>query len=165
MAEKKAGRKGTKRTIAKSASVEEHEGKPLPLVAEKGDLSIVQSSAYRGPLPRAHEFVEYKKGHKDAPERILRYMEKDQEQNHRIENSVNSHFQTQGIAKSRRKDKAQVFAFVLSLIALGAATILTIYTDKELIPVFLVVIASLLLVNHYFERLLTLFTKDKDKKK
>ena len=135
----------------------------MPPVAGERGVRVLQY--YEGPLPPAKEFAEYKKGHKDAPERILRVLEKEQEQRHKDRDSMHKHAQAQGVAESRRKDKAQWFAFVLSLIALGAATILTIYTDKELIAVFLVVIASLLLVNHYFERLLTLFAKDKDQKK
>ena len=165
MAEKKAGRKGAKRAIAKSDSVEEHEGKPMPLVAEKGDLSIVRGSFYRGPLPPAKEFVEYKRGHEDAPERILRFMDKDQEQKHKVENSLNNYIQTQGVAESRRKDKGQWFSLIIALAIIAAATAVAIYADRGWLPALFGFIALPFLIDRFFERLLTLFAKDKDQKK
>ena len=159
----KKKRASKKRTIAKPDSVEELEGKLMHPVADGRVVGVLHH--HEGPLPPAKDFADYKKGHPDAPERILRFMEKDQEQSHKERDSVHKHLQSQDVAESRRKDKAQWFGFVLSLVIMGAATAVALFTDERWLSVLLVFMALPLLIDRFFERLLALFTKNKDEKK
>ena len=135
----------------------------MPASAEERSVGVLHY--YEGPLPPAKEFAEYKKGHKDAPERILRVLEKEQEQRHKNRDSMHKHVQAQGVVESRRKDKAQWFSLIIALAVIAAATAVAIYADKGWLPALFGFAALPFLIDRFFERLLTLFTKDKDQKK
>ncbi len=140
----------------------------MPASARVGVVRVEQHSVeqhYEDPLPPAKELAKYKEIQKDLPERMMRIVEKEHDQISEERNSVHDYYQKQGIAESRRKDKAQVFAFVSILVIVVAATLATIYTDKVWVPALFGFMALPFLIGGYFGRLTDIFTKDKDKKK
>lgn len=83
---------------------------PLPgILAE-----TYQRSFHSGPLPSVEEFRAYGEVVPDAPERILRMAEKDQEAKHRI-------IEKQIVQNSRAVSQGQWMGFTTMFVALGGA--------------------------------------------
>ncbi|RIA37860.1 putative membrane protein [Hephaestia caeni] len=73
-----------------------------------------QRSFHSGPLPSVDEFRAYGEVVSDAPERILRMAERDQEAKHRI-------IEKQIIQNSRAVSQGQWMGFTAMIVALGGA--------------------------------------------
>jgi len=96
-----------------------------------------QSVEYRGPLPTSSEFEGYERALSGAADRILTICEKEVEHRHENESKI--------INQSMRlADRGQIFAFILSILSIGAI-VASIFFSRPLLSIAptLIVVASL----------------------